>query len=1014
MKRYLVLLTIGLLLSWSGLAAAQGVIGTIPVPSGGLASPGTLYFSYTTATPTPTPTASPTPVVSANCSSVNTLGSPTIVDASENVWELTGPGTGCQAGNCISLNGQVLTNSWNVIDLTYYDNVIYQENTSDDWYRPGPNGALAGWVGSAAPSCGSTPSPTPTASPTPSPTPTPSATPTPVTSVQPLGNPPLPPGTTKWVLTYDDEFNTDSSLNHSLWNGTAGYPSGYNNPYCNPSGDNDAIGPDAGDCAEYYGTVGTAPYAGLVPGVGAEIQQSATDWSALTNVDLPNGNQTYGIWEVMAQQPHDNSGEGDGMHPDIWLTSPARQSFSNGMTPCQDEVDIAENELGANGTARDSVNVAIWDGTSSGPPTLNGGYSYPGNAGDLSAGFHAYAMQWAPPGANSSTGAAGSFQAFFDGVAQHAPIGVNDSCWTQYGAYLLLWSQDASTAFFNGTGVDSNTTNNDPLIIKYVRVWQAEGGATPTPTVSPTATPTASPSPSPTATPTPTNIAAGEYAICNAPTGQCIDAGFNPGNLEVYADNYQNAGTNQLWNVTASGSGDKICNTVQPTWCLASNSSNYLLSSSQADVFSIVADGSNWSVKDQSNGEYMNPLPTANAGVVTTSSSPQQIDFIPITSTPTPTPSGSPTATPSATPTPVNGSANTVDPNAIPQTKAELAWLQSLTTIGNAHHLIQGGVQVIRSCVNTGGNIGCAQMTSANYAGNGNQYYGMDGEDPANAAWGDKTTSPCSFGSGSDWYTMIMAAHSRGEIIMTEPNYPNPATNPNCESANAIGETSGTPCPGGGADSNDPGASYDCGGGMNESYAEQMVTPGTTQYNNWLHEMSLYVPDLLAFQAQGITIIWDSFGELDGTALWWGPGLQGGTQIALKKLEESYFESQGVHNLLYDYTTISPDTNGYPGNQYIDLTGWDGYPPYVGGVDPHYSALVGFDKPMVMPEWTGQPSQTCSYMSTAETYMPDFVAMRWFRGQNPGSQKDDAGSWSACVNSVNFPYDIMQPNVPGF
>jgi hypothetical protein len=310
--------------------------------------------------------------------------------------------------------------------------------------------------------------------------------PTPIPSgLQPIGNPPLPPGTTHWVLTSDSEFNTASNLNTSLWNGGGGVNTG-TDVFCPDAfateGGKDGLGYGATCPAQYYGTLGTAPYATLNPGVGAQIQAEPTSggvsyyWAQLQT--LNNFAQQYGYWEVSIQEPHDNSGEGDGAHPDVFLSPPCRLGWGYGVggTPgpdyCESEVDIAENWLSTQSCAKDQVHQGVFDNETS----VLSSVAPVNSVGDLSADFHAYGAQWVPPGANSNTGTYGSWQFFFDGSATSSISGVNDSSWSE-GVFVMLWEDffpSGSSPFWCGTPADSSTTGNDPLVIKYVRIWQAE------------------------------------------------------------------------------------------------------------------------------------------------------------------------------------------------------------------------------------------------------------------------------------------------------------------------------------------------------------------------------------------------------------------------------------------------------------------------------------------------------------------------------------------------------------
>ena len=313
------------------------------------------------------------------------------------------------------------------------------------------------------------PSATPTPAPTASGTPRPTASPTPSGGLQPIGNPPLPPGTSHWVITMDDEFNVNG-INAGVFNGGGG---GWSN-FCPDAFD--GLGYGATCPAQYYGTLGSAPYANLASGYGAQvmggIENSATNyyWAVLQTAG--KFVQRYGYWEIDAQEPHDNSGEGNGAHPDIWLSVPCRTQFGGGST-CVDELDIAEGYMSTSACARDTQFMSIFD---AGNAVTGSNPTPKSSVGDLSAGFHAYGAQWAPPGANGNTGSQGSWQTFFDGAPQYGPYGINDGGWSA-GAYLLLYYDfftAGSSTFWCGTPASGSTSNNNPLSIKYVRIWQAQ------------------------------------------------------------------------------------------------------------------------------------------------------------------------------------------------------------------------------------------------------------------------------------------------------------------------------------------------------------------------------------------------------------------------------------------------------------------------------------------------------------------------------------------------------------
>ncbi|MGO8855105.1 MAG: hypothetical protein ACLQO1_05270 [Steroidobacteraceae bacterium] len=78
------------------------------------------------------PTTSNTGVASANGASIG-VGAGTLVDSGGNVWTL-------QTNEYAYRNGSRAASNYNTISVLYYDNIIYSENTSGEWYA---------WNGSA-------------------------------------------------------------------------------------------------------------------------------------------------------------------------------------------------------------------------------------------------------------------------------------------------------------------------------------------------------------------------------------------------------------------------------------------------------------------------------------------------------------------------------------------------------------------------------------------------------------------------------------------------------------------------------------------------------------------------------------------------------------------------------------------------------------------------------------------------------------------------------------------------
>lgn len=373
------------------------------------------------------------------------------------------------------------------------------------------------------------------------------------------------------------------------------------------------------------------------------------------------------------------------------------------------------------------------------------------------------------------------------------------------------------------------------------------------------------------------------------------------------------------------------------------------------------------------------------------------------TGQPTPPPTPPPPPTPAPTPTPSTGNSTTADPNANSHARAELAWLISQEGAGS-HHVSQASQGVVKLQIST---------LSNEIAGDGNQWPGMMGVDYCNAAWGDHSTGPCSFGSDSNNSAKQGWAHHA--LVLMRMDYPNPKINPNNQSANALGyagSNRGTACFGGGADNNDPGAAYDCTGGMNAAYVQQMITPGSAANTQWHQELDQYVGGLLDLQNSGVVVIIGQFQEADSTAFWYGPQLTSSQQATLFIQTEQYINSRGVHNVLWSHCILA-GVSGYPGNQYVDIEGIDLYPAANGGnyIAPQYNSVVGFGKPIIVEEY--QASQTGVFSGVLSNFhlMPKVVGMnQWTFRPNPNTNYGDT-SW---VPMLNNSYSSLAVNQPAF
>jgi hypothetical protein len=119
--------------------------------------------------------------------------------------------------------------------------------------------------------------------------------------------------------------------------------------------------------------------------------------------------------------------------------------------------------------------------------------------------------------------------------------------------------------------------------------------------------------------------------------------------------------------------------------------------------------------------------------------------------------------------------------------------------------------------------------------------------------------------------------------------------------------------------------------GTNTFYTEstsfditKAVTPGTDEYNLIIRDIDDIASQLKRFSDAGVPVLWRPLHEAGGGWFWWGAK---GPE-ACKKLWDILFDRlknyHQLHNLIWVWS--SPETDWYPGNDKVDIIGYDSYP----------------------------------------------------------------------------------------
>ena len=107
--------------------------------------------------------------------------------------------------------------------------------------------------------------------------------------------------------------------------------------------------------------------------------------------------------------------------------------------------------------------------------------------------------------------------------------------------------------------------------------------------------------------------------------------------------------------------------------------------------------------------------------------------------------------------------------------------------------------------------------------------------------------------------------------------------------------------------------------------ARQVLVEGTPERNAFYSDLDVIAKELEPFKEKNIPILWRPFHEVEGTWFWWGA--QGG-EVAKEMyilMYDLFVNKYHLDNLLWVWS--SPTKESYPGDEYVDVIGWDIYLP---------------------------------------------------------------------------------------
>ncbi|MEN9569123.1 MAG: hypothetical protein RL172_354 [Bacteroidota bacterium] len=152
-----------------------------------------------------------------------------------------------------------------------------------------------------------------------------------------------------------------------------------------------------------------------------------------------------------------------------------------------------------------------------------------------------------------------------------------------------------------------------------------------------------------------------------------------------------------------------------------------------------------------------------------------------------------------------------------------------------------------------------------------------------------------------------------------------------------------------------------------------LIIPGGAyhqQYKQILKSVAGLIKDARGKNGEQIPLIFRPYHEQDGNWFWWGKAHCTAAQFkSLWQFTVSFLrDSMQVHNLLYafspdcTFTNEAAFTERYPGNDWVDMVGFDDYADF--GRDGHYNLAAGLQKLKIVHAFALQNNKLAAFTET--------------------------------------------------
>jgi mannan endo-1,4-beta-mannosidase len=208
------------------------------------------------------------------------------------------------------------------------------------------------------------------------------------------------------------------------------------------------------------------------------------------------------------------------------------------------------------------------------------------------------------------------------------------------------------------------------------------------------------------------------------------------------------------------------------------------------------------------------------------------------------------------------------------------------------------------------------------------------------------------------------------------------------------------------------------GGGLRDKGVDlnDLLDTRSPTHARWMKQMDQLAAGLNELKEAGVVVIWRPFHEMNGDWFWWGAKPPADFIRVWRHMFDYFTKTKQLDNLLWAYGPNHRANTGdyYPGNEYVDLVGFDAYTDHV---DPEhikgYEALAQLPKPFGFgefgPHGAQNPPGDYDYRRFIDGVVKHFPRSTYFMSWN--------AKWSLASNQhvkelLDHPWIVNREDLP--